>query len=120
MNAFDYVKSINEKKSVDHLRDYVPYLTNTALSYSMDTIMLANEMNLYPSLPPDPQYDFLYGSVRRAKRYGMWHKHVDPPHVEAVMEYYGYSKQKAIQALQVLTQDNIRDILKELDTGGRG
>ena len=120
MNPFDYVRSINEKSQVEHLRDYNPYLANMALSHSLDTVMLANEMNRLPSLPGEPQYEFLYESVRRAKRYGKWHKPQPVPHLEAVMEYYGYSKKKAIEALQVLTQDNIRDILRELDHGGRG
>ena len=120
LSPFEYIKAINEKKEVTHLRDYNPYITNIALSHSIDTVMLANEMNRLPSLPGDAQFDFHYGSVRRAKRYGKWHKPQPVPHLEAVMEYYGYSKKKAIEALQVLTQDNIRDILRELDHGGRG
>ena len=119
MNPFDYVKAINEKKEIEHLRDYNPFLVNRSLSYSMDTVMLANEMNMYPRLPPEMQYDFLYDTVRRARRYTKWVKVQDPPHLEAVQEYYGYSKEKALTALQVLTQDNIRDILRELDKGGR-
>ena len=119
MNPFDYVRSINEKKEVEHLRDYNPFLANMALSHSLDTIMLCNEMNRLPNMPPEAQYEFLYGSVRRGKRYGKWHKPVTQPHLEAVMEYFGYSKQKALEALQVLTQENIRDILKALDHGGR-
>ena len=120
MNPFDYVKSINEKKPVDKLRDYNPYLTNMALSQSLDTVMLANEMNRLHRLPVEAQYDFLYDSVRRAKRYGKWYKEPNVPHLEAVMEYYGYSKKKALAALEVLSQENIRDIQRELDKGGRG
>jgi capsule polysaccharide modification protein KpsS len=119
MNPFDYTKAINEKKSVLHLYEYNPYLTNTAFSYSLDTVMLSNEMNKYHGLLPEAQYDFYYNSVRRGKRYNKWHKKTEHPHLAAVMEYYGYSREKAIQALQVLTQDNIRDILSELDKGGR-
>jgi hypothetical protein len=120
LSPFEYIKAINEKTEVPHLRDYNPYITNIALSHSIDTIMLANEMNRLPSLPSESQFDFLNGSVRRAKRYGKWHKPQPIPHLEAVMKYYGYSKQKAIEALKVLTQDNIRDILREQDPGGRG
>ena len=120
LSPFEYIKAINEKTEVPHLRDYIPYITNIALSHSIDTIMLANEMNRLPSLPSEAQFDFLNGSVRRGKRYGKWHKPQPVPHLEAVMKYYGYSKQKAIEALEVLTQDNIRDILREQDPGGRG
>ncbi len=34
------------------------------------------------------------------------------------MEYFNYSKQKALEALEVLTQDNIRDIIESMDKGG--
>ena len=118
-NPFEYVKSINEKKPVDHVYDYNPYLTNTAFSYSLETVMLANEMNRLHELLPEAQYDFYYNSVRRGKRFAKWYKKPAQPHLEAVMEYYGYSERKALEALRVLTQDNIRDILSELDKGGR-
>jgi len=42
IGPFEYVKSINEKSSVAHTRDYNPFLANIALSYSLDTIMFAN------------------------------------------------------------------------------
>jgi hypothetical protein len=119
MNPFDYVKAINEKKPVEHLEGYNPFLTNMSLSYTLDTVMLANEMNRFPNLHPHLQFKFLYGAVRRGRRYGKWYKAVEAPHLDAVMEYYGYSRQKALEALQVLTQDNIRDILREMDRGGR-
>jgi len=119
-NPFEYSKSINEKtKYIDHVRDYNAYLTNQALSYSMDTILLANEMNMHPNLPADCQYDFLYDTVRKGRRYNKWYKPEEIPHLETVMEYYGYSKSKALQALQILTSDQIRDIIKSQDTGGR-
>ncbi len=120
MNPFEYVKAINEKKQVEHLREYNPYLANRSLSYNLDTVLLANEMNQYPRLPPEMQYHFYYETVRREKRYSKWVKVNDPPHLEAVQEYYGYSREKALAALQVLTQQDIKDILSELDRGGRG
>ena len=118
-SVFDWVKSINEKNYINHVRDYNPYLTNTALSYSMDTIMFSNEMNQYPNLPPQCQYDFLYHSVRKGKRFNKWYKEEHTPYLEEVMTYYNYSKAKALQALQVLTQEQLRDIVKSMDKGGQ-
>ena len=119
MNPFDYVKSINNKKPVDSMSGYNPFLTNASFSYAMDTVMLANEMNQYHALPPECQYDFLNGSVKKGNRWNKWYKEEKNPHVEMVMEYYGYSKEKALEALQVLTQENLRDIKKLMDKGGR-
>ena len=119
MNPFDYVKAINEKKKVENVRGYNPYLTNVAFSYSLDTVLMANEMNFYHGLSPQMQFDFLQGTVKKGNRWNKWYKEEEVPHLEVVMEYYKYSKQKALEALQVLTQENIRDILKSQDRGGR-
>ena len=118
-NPFEYVKSINEKSTkFDHVRDYNAYLTNQALSYSMDTIMFAQEMNLHPNLPADCQYEFLYSAVRQGKRYSKWYKADEVANLELVMEHFGYSKSKALEALQVLTQRDIKEIRQSLDHGG--
>ena len=119
MNPFDYVKAINEKNPVEQYGDYNPYLTNMSLSYAMDGVMLANEMNFYYELPPEAQFAFLYSGVRKGRRWNKWYKEEEVNNLEAVMEYYNYSKEKAKEALQVLTQENIRDILKSQERGGR-
>ena len=119
MNPFDLVTAINEKKQVADPTQYNPYLSNMAFSYSLDTVMLANEMNCRPNLPPECQFDFMFGTVRKGKRFNKWYKEPDYPHLDVVMEYYGYSKKKALQALEVLTQQDIRDIIESMDKGGR-
>ena len=119
IGPFEYVTSINEKKPVAHKRDYNPFLANIAFSYSMDTIMIVNEMNQYPNLPPECQYDFLYDSVRKGKRFNKWYKEQETPYLQEVMEFFGYSKSKALEALQVLTQDQLRDIMNKMDKGGQ-
>ena len=118
-SPFAYVRAINEKTSVPNPQGFTPYLALIAFSYSLDTILLANELNCYPNLPPEAQYDFLYGTVQKARRYNKWFKEVEHPHLQLVMEYFNYSKQKALEALEVLTQDNIRDIIESTDKGGR-
>jgi len=119
LSPFDYVRAINEKSKIAHKRDYNPFLANVALSYSLDTIMMANEMNQYPLLPPQCQFDFLYKSVRKGKRFNKWYKEQETPYLEEVMSYYGYSKSKALEALQVLTQDQLRNIIRQMDRGGQ-
>ena len=117
-DVFAYVKSINHKNYIDHTRDYNPFLTNNAMSYTLDTIMICNELNYYHSLPTCAQYDFLYHAIRKSNRYSPWFKEEGHPHLDVVMQYYGYSKQKALEALKVLSQDQIKAIIDTLDTGG--
>ena len=117
-NPFDLVKAINEKKTVQSSADYNPFLSNVSFSYHLDCVLIANEMNAHPNLPVECQYDFMFGSIRKGKRFCPWHKPEENPYLEVVMEYYNYSKAKALEALQVLTQSDLRDIKQKLDKGG--
>jgi len=127
-NPFDYVNSINQtKKNLmrgtenDQLaeKDYNPFLTNRALSYHHDTISQANEMNMRSDLDKKLQYEFLLNTVRPKKRYAKWDKKEDHGDLAAVKEYFGYSDNKATQALTTLTDDQITKIKKRLEKGGR-
>ena len=115
MNPFDYVKAIESKTQVNDMSGYVPYLANHSLSNHLDTVLIANEMNTRPNLPPIAQYDFLYGAVRKGRRWGKWNKPQEHPHLEVVMKHFGYSKQKALEALTVLTQSDLCAIIKRYE-----
>ena len=119
MNPFDYVKAIEAKTKVSDMSGFVPYLANHSLSNNMDTVLLANEMNCHPDLPPECQYDFLYGTVRKARRFGKWHKPVENPHLELVMNHYQVNKEKALEMLSVLQQSDIKRLIEIADKGGR-
>ena len=118
-NPFEYVTAITEKKTIHSMAGFNPYLCNHSLSNHLDTCLIANEMNIHPNLPPEAQYDFLYGAIRKGKRWGKWHKSEEHPHLELVMNFFNYSKQKALEALTVLTQSDIRAIIEQTDKGGR-
>ena len=118
-NPFDYVKSINWKKYEYDLVGYVPFLTNRSFAMHLDTIMLAEQMNHYHQLSPELQYDFYYYAVRKGKRFGFPPKVEEVPNLEIVQEYFKYSRQKAIEALKILTDDDIISIKKSMDKGGR-
>ena len=117
-NPFDYVTAIYEKKTIESMAGFSPYLCNHSLSNNLDTCLLGNEMNTHPNLPPVAQYDFLHGSVRKGKRWGKWNKPKEHPHLELVMNHFKYNKQKALEALTVLTQSDIRAIIEMSDKGG--
>ena len=118
-SPFDIVNSINKKHRLDDLSGYNPYLTNRAFAYHMDTILYAEEMNQYSDLSPDLQYDFYYYAVRKSDRYGFPPKPQQENHLELVMDYFSISKQKAMDALRLLTLDDINDIMMSTDKGGR-
>ena len=118
INPFDYVKSINKKGYKHDLSGYNPFLTNRAMASYIDTIMFAEEMNQHHQLPPQLQYDFYYYGVRKASRFDPVPKQQDPEHLSVVMDFYSYSRQKALEALQILTEDQIYTMILSMDKGG--
>lgn len=123
MNPFDFVASISHTKedlveNSDEIAEqfYVPFLANRALSYFPDTIMYANEMNKN-DISKKHQYYYLLNSIRPVKRFAKWAK-VDDEHLEDIKQYYGYSTEKARQALNLLTTEQICLIQQKLKRGG--
>ena len=124
MSPFDYLNAINYTKKdimVDDIteKQYLPFMVNRGLSYFQDTVLMANEMNQNAHLDHRLQFDFLINIVRRRKRFSKWMKPETASDVEVVKEYYGYSNEKARQALTLLTPEQIIDIKKKVYKGGR-
>ena len=116
----DWLNSINftkEDLSYD-MKTYPPYIINRCLSGFIDTIMFANEMNRYHNLDNDMQYSFHLNSVRRRKRFSPWLRKDKVNDLECVKQYYGYSNEKASQALKILDKQQLNFIKQRLETGG--
>lgn len=121
MNPFDFVNSINNTKQ--HLmqddplaeREYVAYLTNRSLSNFPDTLFAANAMNTNHLLDRRMQYDYLFHSVTKKRRYGKWNKpeYNNRFEIDAIKAVFGYSEKKAQQAFRILKSEDIDKILKE-------
>lgn len=98
-------------------KTYSPWLTNKSLSYFADTIHLANMMNCNHQLDNKLQYSFLINTVRPSKRFTKWVKKEKDEELDAVAEFYGYSRRKAKVALELLSPDQIKTIRKKIDKG---
>lgn len=128
MNVFDYVSAINfTKKDLmtdtgnDELAEagYAPFITNRALSYFPDTILYANEMNINKDLDNRLQFHYLINSIRPKKRFSKWAKRQEDNDVEAIMAYYGYNRTKAESVVSLLTPDQLKEIKRRMNKGGR-
>ena len=126
MKPFDYVNSINyTKKNLmrnsdnDELAEsgYVPYITNRSLSYFTDTIFYSNEINQFHHADNKLQYEYLLNSIRPKKRFAKWVKTMDSDDLEIVKLYFGYSTQKAIQALNILSPRQLKEITNKVTRG---
>jgi hypothetical protein len=120
LTPFDFIRSINEKTenlmdiNPETEREYVPFIVNRGLSFSSDTILYANEMNLNPNTDKRMQYDYLYNSVRRRKRYDKWMKQgeQDEEAIEAIMLVYKVSRKRAFEYLKIIPEKKLASILK--------
>jgi hypothetical protein len=120
----DWLNSINLNKQdltdedPEAIKKYAPFIINKCMSGHIDTVMLANEMNLSHGLDKYLQYKFYLNIVRKRKRFSPWLKKDKIKDLELVKKYYNYSNSKAEQALKILTKDQLEYIRLKFDTGG--
>jgi hypothetical protein len=95
------------------------YMVNRSLSYHMDCVLYANEMNINSSLDPDMQYQYLLGTIRSMKRkFQPWQKIDSNKDLECVKVYFGFSNEKAKESLRILTIEQLEEIKNKVEKGG--
>lgn len=122
-----YLNSINTtKKNV--MRDpeadpsvttqYPGFIIKRLLSYHQDCVLIVNELNKMPQLENQMQYEFLLHAITKKKRFSKLHKAVVPENLELVKKYYGYSDQKALEVLDLHTDEQLAEMQAALSEGG--
>jgi len=116
----DWLNSINFTKEdlSEEISSYPPFIVNRCLSGHIDCILFANEMNMNSHLEKDMQYSFYLNSLRKRKRFSPWLRKDKIKDLECIKKYYGYSNEKASQALKILNQEQLNFIKQRLETGG--
>jgi len=120
----DFLNSINQTKvnimDEDALteKEYPPFVVNRTLSYFLDTIMYANEINTHHHADNKLQFDYLLNSIRSKRRFSRWLKPDENKNLDVIKEYYGYSNQKAKDALNILTEDQLSLLNERMEKGG--
>jgi len=125
MELKDWLNSINFNKenlikgNPDIVKQYPPFIINRCLSGHLDCILFVNEMNKSHFLEKDMQYYFYLNSLRKKRRFSPWLRKDKISDLDYVKRYYGYSNEKALQALKLLSPEQIDFIKQRLDTGGK-
>jgi len=125
MKPFDYLNSVNHEKQnvmVDDLSEseYKAFIVNRGLSYFPDSIMYANQMNGFNHLDNKLQYEFYLHGLPKRKRFSKWSKKDDiDDKIRAVMDCYKYSHERALEALSILSNEQITIIEEKMYKGGR-
>ena len=121
----DYLNAINNTK--ENLMDtddpgwkkkYPGFIVNKCMSYHIDTLLEANTMNGFHHLPNEMQFNFYINIVRPKKRFSKWYKS-SIANIDVVKKYYGYTYEKARQALNILDSEQIKKIKSIMEVGGR-
>ena len=123
-NPFDFVKSVSYDKKdlmVDEVEEkaYQPFLVNKALSYHQDCVFLVNEMNVRHSTDNRLQYLFFINTLRKRQRFSKWHKPYTSKKLDTVKNYFGVSTQKAKEYLELLNDNQYRDLKDNMKLGGK-
>lgn len=125
-SPFDYIKAVTETKEnlfnndPQANKEYNAFIVNKGLSYYMDTVMYANEMNRLHHMPKEWQFQFLLNSISRKKRWSKWNeKATKDKQLALVKEYFGYSNEKAKVAMSILSDEQLKQLEEKLYKGGR-
>lgn len=117
------LKSINMKGGILDQefieKEYAPFVINRSLSYFADAILYAHELDQLASMPVYDQYLFYYHAIPKHNRFAKWHRPKSDKYLPIVMEYYGYSLEKAKTALAILSETQCKELVKRLDKGGK-
>jgi hypothetical protein len=125
MELKDWLNSINFSKNnlIDEdpsvAKEYPAFIVNKCLSGFVDTILFSNEMNMNHHLDKDMQYSFYLNSLRKRKRFSPWLRKDKIEDLECIKKYYGYSTDKALQALKILSKEQLKFIKQRLEIGGK-
>ena len=126
MTPFDFLNAINyDKKNLIKDEptvesDYNAFMVNRGLSYFNDTVLYANMMNGFAGLDSKIQFDFYLHAIPKRKRFSKWaKKSAQTETLRLIMDYYKYNEERALEALSLLSDEQIKIIEDKMYKGGR-
>jgi len=123
MGPFDFLNSIvHTNKYIfteEEQSEYQPFLINRGLSFYTDTLGYAEVMNRSFSVDKKLQYDYLFHSVPKKKRFSPWPKKAkENAEIAAIKKVYQYNDVKAREAHTHMTPEQLKRILEISSEGG--
>ena len=116
-NSISYTKTYSDPSGiVEH--KYVPWRTNRYFSNFIDTVLYVNEINMHSHLDNKLQYDYLFHSIRKNRRFFKNQKSDKSENLALVQNYYKYNVQRAKEVLRILTPEQLEYIRNFYSKGG--
>lgn len=122
-SPFDFIKSVSNTKynmiadDPEVIKSYNAFIINRGLSYFPDTILIANDMNLYPDIPVESQYYYYMGAIRKGKRFSKWHKLKKDVDIELIQKIYNVRLEVAKQYRKLISDKDMKKLHELSDTG---
>jgi hypothetical protein len=115
-NSINYTKEYQDPDNNEH--KYSAWRTNSSLSIHSDTVLYANEMNMLHHLDNKPQYDYLFFSIRKKKRFAKREKRSEDVNFDLIQQHYKYNNERTREALKILSEAQIDIIRQKEEKGG--
>jgi hypothetical protein len=117
------VKSVTETKEdiyTGNESQYNPFVINKALSFNVDCVMFAQELNKYAAIPKDVQYTFLMEGLVKKRRYGKWvKKDTVSSDIALIKEAFNYGDDKASAVLNIISDKQLLELKELMNKGGK-
>lgn len=128
MKLSDFMNSINSSKE-NLIRNsdspaaaekfYPPFPVARSLSYHADAILLVNELNLRGTashaVSSKQHYEFLLHALPARRRFAKWRKPEIDEKINIICTAYGYSYDKAVEVIDILTDEEIENLKQLLE-----
>ena len=106
-------------EEMDRYYERNSFIILKTLSMYMDCVLQSNVINYNYHIDGKLKNDFLLNSIRGYKRKFSYQKKTKLDDLEFISEYYGISNEKAKEYVSLLTRENIDEIKKRLEKGGK-
>lgn len=119
----EIIKNINTKSGLldpDFVEaNYSPFGMNRVFARTPDGLLVAQELNQMGEMTKYEQYRWYYHRLsKNPRRFGEKAESEKPKYLDTVMDYFDISKEKAREALRVLTKEEMEQMVQFLDKGG--
>lgn len=120
---FDFIKAVSNTKTdiisenPELEKHYNAYIVNRGFGYFLDTVLHANQLNLYPDMPKKAQYYYYMYALRKHNRFSKWHKLEKNPDLELVQKIYNVRAEVAKEYLKILKNSDLEKLRKLTETG---
>ena len=117
MSVIGYTKDVADYPEEIVNEVYNHFIINRSLSYHADCLVYANEMNQRHQSDTWLQFHFYLNSLRPRKRFAKWEKANKVDDLDTVKLAYEYNNKKALQVIDLLSDEQINELKKDRKGG---